>query len=106
MENNDQRQNWTDERMSMLQPSEEWQPDTVRGIARFRQRQGATGYHPRRWAAVMAAGVITAGGLMAYPASRAFAQRCVAACSNEAAALHHALEDFHRNPSISKLHYD
>src|SRR5262249_23163535 len=105
MENNSDRHDWLDERMAALEPDGEWRPDMTRGLARLRERKGMTARPRRRWATVMAGTLVTRAGLIAYPTSRAFAQRCVAACNSEAAALHHALADFQRNPSISKLHY-
>jgi cytochrome c biogenesis protein CcmG/thiol:disulfide interchange protein DsbE len=106
MENNNQEQDGLNDPLSALQPEDGWHPDTSRGLARLRDQRDRRSHRRRRGAAVLAAGAVTALGLMAFPAPRAFAQRCVEACSSEAANLHHALADFHRDPynGLMKLH--
>ena len=75
--NNDQ---WVEERLAALRPDGEWRPDTSRGLASFHERLEKKSHRKRTWGWV-AAGVVAAGvPLMALPATRAFAQRCVSAC--------------------------
>ena len=66
---------WVDERMAALAPQGEWRMDTGGAIDRFRQ---GTMRRPGRSWPVVAAGAV-AGGLclMAFPAGRTLAQRCV-----------------------------
>jgi len=59
---------WVDRRLAALDPPDTWQPDSVRGLARFRQRQKShrirTGW---TWAAV-AASLTGIGLLLLTPA--------------------------------------
>jgi protein-disulfide isomerase len=63
MENNEMHGQWVDRRLAALDPPDSWRPDSVRGLARFRQRQKAhrtrTGW---TWAAVAAS--VTGVGLL------------------------------------------
>src|SRR5262249_30251042 len=63
MENNEMHDQFVDRRLAALDPSDNWQPDPVRGLARLRQRQKAhrtrTGW---TWAAVAAS--VTGIGLL------------------------------------------
>ncbi len=47
---------WVDQRMGALHPGD-WQPDSLRGMARFRQRQRAARRHLVEWLAASFAGV-------------------------------------------------
>jgi cytochrome c biogenesis protein CcmG/thiol:disulfide interchange protein DsbE len=83
--NNDQ---WVEERLASLRPGGDWQPDTSRGLARFRERRENVSHRPWRWG-WLAAGAIAAGlPLMAFPTTRAFAQRCVSACVGPSGWVH------------------
>jgi len=68
MENNEMHDPWVDRRLAALDPPDTWQPDSVRGLARFRQRQKShrirTGW---TWAAV-AASLTGIGLLLLTPA--------------------------------------
>ena len=92
MANNNEDQ-WTDQRLAALDPSGEWKPDAANGLVRLRQRRGRGHGRGRRWLAVVAVGAVTSLGLMAFPASRSFAERCVEFCSAEFS--HEALLDLH-----------
>ena len=85
MENNDEwnRGRWVDDRLATLSPSGEWQPDMQRGLARLRARRERVTGGRRRWAWIAAGAMATCISLMATPATRAFAQRCVSACDNQ-----------------------
>jgi len=82
--NNDSNMDrWVEDRLASLGPESDWQPDASRGLARFRQERMKANYRYRRrgW---MAAGAVVAGlPLMAFPATRTFAQRCVSACVSQ-----------------------
>ena len=92
------REQWVDERLAALRPDPEWQPDASRGLARFRRLRDNTGRRRRRWG-WMATGAVTAAlPLMAFPSTRAFAQRCVSACVGQSNWVH---DMFVRNVSTS-----
>jgi peroxiredoxin len=82
MENNsDPKVNqWVEERMSQLRGDGEWRPDTDQALARWkRERARMPG---RKWALGALAVVIVYTGVMAFPAPRVFASRCVDACES------------------------
>src|SRR5258708_15945105 len=94
IENNKQEDRWPDstwieERMSALDPGAEWNPDAASRLAQLRDRRSRGSGKLRRAAVVMAMVAITGLGLMAFPSSRAFAQRsthefaqhCIDLCS-------------------------
>src|SRR6266571_1157420 len=93
MENNKQENRWVDERMSALEPRAEWNPDTASGLARLRDRTGRGHAIRRRWLTVVAVGVVTSLGLMAFPSSRSFAERCFEFCTTEFS--HVSMMDLH-----------
>ncbi len=78
---------WVDRELAALDTQGEWQPDMQRGLALLHQRQAKTAGPRRRWAwaatAALATGVSLMATLMATPATRGFAQRCLAACAIE-----------------------
>ncbi len=69
--------NWVNERLARIGPSREWQPNAVRGLERFRERQGIS--HPVRrglvWAVVAAAGLALCVAVLPQP--RVLAYRCL-----------------------------
>jgi peroxiredoxin len=74
---------WVEDRLAALAPDSEFQPDTLRGLAQFRQKREKARNRNRRWGWV-AAGAVAAGlPLMAFPTTRVFAQRCVSACVSQ-----------------------
>jgi peroxiredoxin len=75
------------ERFSALRPDGDWQPDLERGLALLRQRQAAAKGRTRRWAVITAGAVAACLPIMAFPVTRALAQRCVSACVVETAAV-------------------
>jgi cytochrome c biogenesis protein CcmG/thiol:disulfide interchange protein DsbE len=68
---------WVDEHLARLRAEREWQPDVERALARFYEQRSST----RRWPWMAAATAVCCGCLVAFPAPRAVAQRCVDACS-------------------------
>src|SRR5438552_7014768 len=82
MEENSERQvsRWVEERLATLRPAGDWQPDTVAGFARLRQRRAREGGRGRSWTWAAAAATAVSLGLMAFPAPRAAAQRFCVAC--------------------------
>ena len=77
MDNN--RDQWVDERLATLRSDSQWQPDVSRGLARLKARREKAG-RTRRWGWLVAGAVAASLPLMAFPTTRAFAQRCVSAC--------------------------
>jgi cytochrome c biogenesis protein CcmG/thiol:disulfide interchange protein DsbE len=83
--NNDK---WVEERLGSLRPDGDWQPDASRGLTRFREQREHVSHRQWRWG-WLAAGAIAAGlPLVAFPATRAFAQRCVSACVGQSSWMH------------------
>jgi len=87
MDTNNDKQ-WVDDRLAQLDPARDWEPDTLRGLARFRAQREPVRFSKRRWVWMLAAAVAAGLPLMAFPATRAFAQRCVAACVSQTNWVH------------------
>lgn len=92
MENN---QNEVDriigERFSALRPDGGCHPDVERGFWLLRQKRLAARGRKRRWACIAAGAAAACLPIMAFPVTRALAQRCVSACVVETAAVRHFL---------------
>jgi peroxiredoxin len=79
------------ERFSTLRADSDWHPDVQRGLSLLRNRRAAANGSRRRWAFV-ASGVVAASvPIMAFPVTRAFAERCVSACVQETAVVRQLL---------------
>ena len=89
MEKNDERDidRLIAENFAALRPDDGWQPNLHRGLARFREGQLLKRRRGQRWAWIVAAAVATCVPLIAFPVTRAFAERCVSACVTESGAL-------------------
>jgi thiol-disulfide isomerase/thioredoxin len=74
---------WVDDELANLGPADDWQPDMNRGLGLLREQRGKLSGRSRRWSWVVAGAMATCISLMATPATRAFAQRCLSACVNE-----------------------
>jgi peroxiredoxin len=78
LDQNDSR--WVEDRLAELAPDSDWQPNTVRGLARFQEQRHSKKNRLGRWS-WLAAGALAAGvPLMAFSTTREFAHRCVSAC--------------------------
>jgi peroxiredoxin len=72
---------WVDDRLRMLTPPEDWQPDLAAGLARLERGRDAGSTWSRRWAwAPASAAAVICICALAFPVTRVFAQRCVNAC--------------------------
>jgi|HubBroStandDraft_1064217.scaffolds.fasta_scaffold112172_2 peroxiredoxin len=72
---------WVDDRLRMLTPPEDWQPDLAAGLARLERGRDAGGIWSSRWAwAPASAAAAICICALAFPVTRVFAQRCVNAC--------------------------
>jgi peroxiredoxin len=73
---------WVDEHLAKLDPAGDWQPDVTRARAQLGQRHASARSAGRKvtWAVT----IVLAGcaGLLAFPAPRGIAQRCVGACES------------------------
>ncbi len=74
---------WTDDRLTSLCFLDRWKPDTARGLSLLREKTNASTLRAkqRTWAA--GAVIAVCAGVLAFPVTRAFAQRCVDACVAE-----------------------
>jgi len=79
------------ERFSSLRADGDWHPNMQRGLALLSQKRAATNGRRRRWAWVAIGAVAACLPIMAFPVTRALAQRCVSACVVETAAVRELL---------------
>jgi peroxiredoxin len=82
MDNNEQlnETRWVDEHISKLSPDGEWQPDVTHAFARF--EKGRSRRPGRNWALAITAVAAVGFGILAFPAPRVLASRCVDACES------------------------
>jgi hypothetical protein len=98
---------WVEDRLEILTPEPAWQPDVTAGRRRFSEAQAA-GSGPRRaWSLTLAAMLIAGLCVSAFPTTRVFAARCVAACVGQASRASQLLKDrvFDQDPvaTVSEL---
>jgi peroxiredoxin len=79
---------WVEERLASLRPDNDWQPDLSRGLARLQEQRVKKSSRKRRWGWLVAGAIAAGLPLMAFPATRAFAQRCVSACVSQSNWVH------------------
>ena len=74
---------WTNRRLEALRSDGDWTPDAARGFSRLKERldADARGRKYRTWA--FGAVVVMFVAILAFPVTRAFAQRCVDACVDQ-----------------------
>ena len=85
-ESNDGR--WVDARLAALNPADPWQPDVNAGLASLLERNSANArVRTRRWVMALAVSAVTVTCLIAFPATRVFAERCVDACVGETSPI-------------------
>jgi thiol-disulfide isomerase/thioredoxin len=78
---------WIDDCLATRLPDGEWQPNVARGFARFKEQRDAKRSRGRRWAWVAVGALATSLSLVAFPATRIFAQRCVSACVGQSSLV-------------------
>jgi len=72
---------WVDDRLRMLTPPADWQPDMAAALARLHRARDAGSIWSSRWAwAPASAAAAICICALAFPVTRVFAQRCVNAC--------------------------
>ena len=84
MANNNELQEsgWVDEHLAQLDPASNWQPDVTRARARLDQRRANERAAGRKMTWGVMAVLAGCAGLLAFPAPRGVAQRCVGACES------------------------
>lgn len=85
------RENELDGIFAALRPDPGWHPDGQHGLGLLRQRRAAARRHKRTWVLAAAGTAVACVPLMAFPVTRALAERCVAACALETAAVRQLL---------------
>jgi cytochrome c biogenesis protein CcmG/thiol:disulfide interchange protein DsbE len=74
-------------RFSTFRADGDWQPNLQRGLVILRERRATTNGRRRRWT-LLAMGVVAAClPIMAFPVTRAFAERWVSACVHQTAVV-------------------
>jgi peroxiredoxin len=73
---------WVDERLATLDPDSEWRANVIQGLEGFRERRGSRSDHRMiAWTWTVAMGVAACISLMALPAPRQLARRCLEQCT-------------------------
>jgi cytochrome c biogenesis protein CcmG/thiol:disulfide interchange protein DsbE len=75
------------ERLATVRSDGEWQPNLQRGLALLRERRVANNGRKRRWGLITAGALVACLPIMAFPVTRAFAERWVSAFVQESAAV-------------------
>src|ERR1700733_13396523 len=73
---------WVDEHLAKLDPAGDWQPDVTRARARLHQRHANEKASGRKVTWAVLAVLVGCAGLLAFPAPRGIAQRCVGVCES------------------------
>jgi peroxiredoxin len=84
MANNDELNvnSYVDDYLTKLDPDRNWQPDVARARARLDERHATESPAGRKMTWLVAAVLVGCAGLLAFPAPRGLAQRCVGACES------------------------
>ena len=94
---------WVDGQLSRLEPRDAWQPDSARALDLLRRRRASR--PRRRWTGVAVAAVVAGSAVLAFPAPRAFAQRCVDVCGSEVLRAHNALFEAIADSHVHRVMY-
>jgi peroxiredoxin len=92
------------ERFSNLRADGKWQPNLQRGLALLRERRVAISGRKRRWGLITAGALAACLPIMAFPVTRAFAERWVSACVQESASVRQFLLGNVSGPSASSTY--
>ena len=85
-DNERETERWVEDLLSARLPDENWQPNATRGFARFLAR-GNRQPRSRTWTWAATGLLATSLTVAAFPATRAFAQRCVSVCANQSSRI-------------------
>jgi len=93
MDTNDEREvdRVIEERFSAFRPDAGWHPNLQRGLGLLRERRAAKKGRRRRWTLIATGAVAACLPIVAFPVTRALAERCVSACVQETAAVRQLL---------------
>jgi peroxiredoxin len=69
--------NWVNDRLATLAPATNWQPNVTAGLARLRDRCRTAHTRARTWKWAAATVAVTSVCLLAFPAPRVLAYRCI-----------------------------
>jgi peroxiredoxin len=94
---------WIDDRLAARLPNGDWQPSATRGFARFQEQRDAKRPRGQRWAWVAAGALATSLSLVAFPATRMFAQRCVSACVSQSSRVRQFFTGNASSPTASNV---
>jgi cytochrome c biogenesis protein CcmG/thiol:disulfide interchange protein DsbE len=75
--NNSKLSSWVDGRIASLNPGNQWQPNAVAALARLKELHGTRKWTSGRWAWATAAALAAWLCLLALPAPRVLAHRCL-----------------------------
>src|SRR5262245_4890310 len=78
---------WTDAQLSELDRQNHWQPDTNRAFAQFQHASRRDRHRGRQWALSGTLVAATSAGVMAFPPTHQFAQRCFTVCVDQSSKL-------------------
>jgi thiol-disulfide isomerase/thioredoxin len=73
---------WVDEHLAKLDPAGDWQPNVTRARARLHQRHAKEKAAGRKVTWVVMGVLVGCAALLAFPAPRGIAHRCVGACES------------------------
>jgi peroxiredoxin len=97
------------ERLASVRADGEWQPNLQRGLALLRERRApnmrvANNGRALRWGLITVGALAACLPIVAFPATRAFAERWVSACVQESAAVRQFLLGNVADPSPSSTY--
>jgi peroxiredoxin len=98
------KEQWVEERLAALRPDGQWQADVSHGLARFKAQRAKASRRKRSWGWMVAGAVAASLMLMAFPLTRAFAQRCVSACVDQSTLVRDLFLG-HASPPVSDVAY-
>ena len=84
---------WLSERLSTLQPTDEWQPNLTHGLLRFRAGRRVKNARDRRIIGTGIGTIALVVTLLAFPATRTLAERYASACAKLLAGFSHSETD-------------
>jgi len=74
---------WVESCLAARAPETGWQPNLAQALARLQDRRNAERNRQRRWRWMAASALAACLPVMAFPVTRALAERCVSACVEE-----------------------
>src|SRR5215471_17591807 len=78
---------WTDDQLSQLDEQDRWEPDADRAFAQFQHASRRDRHRWRQWALAGMFVAAASAGVMAFPPTHQFAQRCFTVCVDQSSKL-------------------